>query len=106
MSDTPNHESDAIEEMISTLVQIAWDAGNQEEEAIFDDEYNQIYDRLLQCINTKDTEIKRLEAENLNLRCCGNCKWCNAGKDDSCYDAQNNICDRWKSDGLTQERRK
>ena len=62
MSDTPNHESDAIAEMISTLVQIAWDAGNQEEEAIFDDEYNQIYDRLLQCINTKDTEIKRLEA--------------------------------------------
>jgi hypothetical protein len=52
------------------------------------------------------TEIKRLEAENLNLRCCGNCKWCNAGKDDNCYDAQNNICDRWKSDGLTQEQRK
>ena len=51
------------------------------------------------------TIFQDLDAENENLKCCGNCKItykvCYMGNLES-----NCFCDDWEYDGLTQEQRK
>jgi hypothetical protein len=51
-------------------------------------------------------EIKRLEAENEALKCCGNCTYF---YDNECMkfpEIDGEYCDKWESDTLTQEDRK
>jgi hypothetical protein len=49
----------------------------------------------------KDAEIKRLEAENEALKCCGNCTYF---YDNECMkfpEIDGEYCDKWQSDELT-----
>lgn len=54
-----------------------------------------------------DAEIKRLEADVERLKCCGNCKYFSPYYCPLHWSCEpNEYCDKWQSDGMTQEDRK
>ena len=94
-----------IEEMINVLVRIAWDAGDSGETYFFDDEYNQISDKLFNKIKRLEARCKELEAEVANLKCCGNCKsfhhcqFLISDTDVIVRPPENFDCDKWEGKG-------
>ena len=61
---------------------------------------------LVELVADLRNKVERLEDDNKNLKCCGNCKpfeACNHRNEANLFEW--NLCEHWESDGLTREER-